>query len=102
MGNQDRIVIQGLIKELAKTGQVDQNSKHKFKVVVINEADSMSRIAQSALRRTMEKYMRNFRLLLCCESASKILAPIRSRCLMIRVPSPNNEEVIIADRLLRC
>lgn len=61
-------------------------------VVVINEADSLSRDAQSALRRTMEKYMGNMRLILCATSTSKIIAPIRSRCLLVRVAAPSESD----------
>ena len=65
-------------------------------VVVINEADSLSRDAQSALRRTMEKYMGNLRLILCSTSTSRIIAPIRSRCLLMRVGAPSEAEVSVA------
>lgn len=54
VGMYDRSVIQDIIKEIAQTQQVDLNAKKRFKVVVINEADQLSRDAQAALRRTME------------------------------------------------
>ncbi|KAG1792382.1 P-loop containing nucleoside triphosphate hydrolase protein, partial [Suillus subaureus] len=91
-GNYDRVVIQDLLKEIAQTQQVDLNAKHRFKVVVINEADSLSRDAQAALRRTMEKYMSNMRIILCANSTSKLIAPIKSRCLLMRVAAPNPKE----------
>ena len=62
-------------------------------VVVIHEADSLTRDAQAALRRTMEKYMSNMRLILCANSTSKLIAPIRSRCLLMRVAAPSEDEV---------
>ena len=62
-------------------------------VVIINEADALTRDAQAALRRTMEKYMNNMRLILCANSTSKIIAPIRSRCLLVRVSAPDEQEV---------
>lgn len=62
-------------------------------VVIINEADSLSRDAQAALRRTMEKYMSNMRIILCANSTSKLIAPIKSRCLLMRVAAPNADEV---------
>lgn len=62
-------------------------------VVIINEADSLSRDAQAALRRTMEKYMSNMRIILCANSTSRLIAPIKSRCLLMRVAAPNPEEV---------
>jgi replication factor C subunit 3/5 len=63
-------------------------------VVIINEADSLSRDAQAALRRTMEKYMTNLRIILCANSTSRLIAPIKSRCLLIRVAAPNHEEML--------
>lgn len=92
-GNYDRLVIQEILKEIAQTQQVDLNAKQRFKVVIINEADSLSRDAQAALRRTMEKYMSNMRIILCANSTSRLIAPIRSRCLLMRVAAPNAEEV---------
>ncbi|KAJ1561476.1 Subunit of heteropentameric Replication factor C (RF-C) [Nowakowskiella sp. JEL0078] len=93
VGIYDRVVIQELIKEMAQTQQVDSNSKRQFKVAIFNEADSLSKDAQAALRRTMEKYMKNMRMILICNSTSKIISPIRSRCLLLRVSAPSNEEI---------
>ncbi|KAF9450079.1 P-loop containing nucleoside triphosphate hydrolase protein [Macrolepiota fuliginosa MF-IS2] len=92
-GNYDRVVIQEILKEIAQTQQVDLNAKQRFKVVVINEADSLSRDAQAALRRTMEKYMSNMRIILCANSTSRLIAPIKSRCLLMRVAAPDSEEM---------
>lgn len=99
MGINDRIVIQELLKEVAQMEQVDfQDSadglSHRFKCVVINEADSLTRDAQAALRRTMEKYSRNIRLIMVCDSMSSIISPIKSRCLMVRCPAPTDQETI--------
>lgn len=96
MGNNDRIVIQELLKEVAQMEQVDFQSSsdglaHRYKVVIINEADSLTRDAQAALRRTMEKYSKNIRLIMLCDSMSNIIPPIKSRCLMVRTPAPSNE-----------
>ncbi|CAD6505072.1 BgTH12-00571 [Blumeria graminis f. sp. triticale] len=93
VGNYDRVVVQDLLKEVAQTQQVDQNAKQKFKVVVINEADQLTRDAQAALRRTMEKYSPNLRLILLANSTSNIIAPIRSRTLLIRVAAPTEQEI---------
>jgi len=37
--------------------------------------------------------MTNCRLILCCESVSKVIDPLRSRCLAIRVPAPQKIEI---------
>lgn len=93
VGNYDRVVIQDLLKEVAQTQQVDQSARQRFKVVVINEADHLSRDAQAALRRTMEKYSPNLRLILLANSTANIIAPIRSRTLLVRVAAPTEEEI---------
>jgi len=46
VGIYDRVVIQQLIKEVAQTQNVDASAKRPFKVVVINEADTLSKDAQ--------------------------------------------------------
>jgi len=61
---------------------------------VLNEVDRLSKDAQHALRRTMEKYVAVCRLVLCCNSTCKVIEPIRSRCLPIRVAAPTNAEVL--------
>ena len=93
VGNYDRVVVQDLLKEVAQTQQVDQSARQRFKVVVINEADHLTRDAQAALRRTMEKYSPNLRLILLANSTANIIAPIRSRTLLIRVAAPTEIEI---------
>merc|ERR1719293_141073 len=90
VGNKDRAVVMQLIKEVAAPPPL---GGHGFKVVVIDEAGSLSNEAQAALRRTMERYMKTCRIILLCETASKIIAPLRSRCLPIRVAAPTIDEV---------
>ena len=63
-------------------------------VIIIHEADLLSRDdAQHALRRTMEKYVSNLRIILCCNSTGKIIPPVQSRCLLVRIPSPPIDQV---------
>lgn len=93
VGNYDRVVVQELLKEVAQTQQVDAAARQRFKVVVINEADGLSRDAQASLRRTMEKYSPNLRLILLANATSNIIAPIRSRCLLVRVAAPTEGEI---------
>lgn len=87
------MVVQELLKEIAQTQQVDLSAKQRFKVVVINEADHLTRDAQAALRRTMEKYSPNLRLILLANSTANIISPIRSRTLLVRVAAPTESEI---------
>lgn len=75
---------------MASTASINQ----RFKLVVLHQADKLSLQAQHALRRTMEKYASNLRLVLICNSLSKIAGPIRSRCLVVRIPCPSIQEIM--------
>lgn len=92
VGIQDRVVIQELIKTVAQTNNLDSSQKD-FKVVLLTEVDKLTKDAQHALRRTMEKYTSTCRLILCCVSTSKVIPAIRSRCLGIRVAAPSIDEI---------
>ncbi|KAM9979010.1 hypothetical protein ACTFIZ_000337 [Dictyostelium cf. discoideum] len=92
-GSYDRVVIQTIIKEIAQSPPIDSASLGAFKIVILNEVDKLSKDAQHALRRTMEKYATFCRLILCCDSTAKVIDPIKSRCLGIRVPAPSQEEI---------
>lgn len=41
----------------------------------------------------MEMYMKNCRMILICSKIHKLIPPIRSRCVNIRVPAPSNDEI---------
>ena len=79
VGIYDRVVIQELIKTVASAQQIhttstseSSNGPAPFKVVVITEVDRLSKDAQHALRRTMEKYMATCRIILMANSTSKV------------------------------
>lgn len=92
-GIHDRHIIQEVIKEMASNKTIHSSSKTKFKVVVLQDVDRLTKQAQAALRRTMERYAQTCRLILVCNAAAKVMEPVRSRCLGIRVPSPSHEDV---------
>jgi len=94
VGIYDRCVIQQMIKTVASTHQLDSSGQREFKVIILTESDKLSKDAQHALRRTMEKYSATCRLVLCANSTSKIIPAIRSRCLNVRVSAPTNEEIV--------
>ena len=93
VGTKDRYVVQEVIKDMAKSRPIDAAGKQGFKVLVLNEVDKLSKEAQHGLRRTMEKYSQACRLILICNSVSKVLDAVRSRCLPIRVAAPSDETV---------
>ncbi|EED94365.1 replication factor C 37 KD subunit [Thalassiosira pseudonana CCMP1335] len=94
-GLNDRFVIQDVIKEMASSKNIATvgTANNEYKVVVLVEVDKLTRQAQAALRRTMEKYSSSCRLILCCNNPSKVIDPVRSRCLGIRVAAPSHDEI---------
>ncbi|XP_043257615.1 replication factor C subunit 3-like [Colletes gigas] len=93
VGIYDRVVVMDLIKTTAQTHQIDSSGQREFKVVLLTNVDELTKDAQHALRRTMEKYVATCRLILCANSTSRVLPAIKSRCLGIKVPAPSISDI---------
>ena len=83
-------VVRKKIKDFARTAPIADTP---FKIIFLDEADSLTSDAQSALRRTMEKYTNNCRFILSCNYSSKIIDPIQSRCAVFRFRPLNADDV---------
>ncbi len=83
-------VIRTFIKDFAKS---KPPSDIPFKILILDEADNMTAPAQQALRRTMEQYTRNCRMILICNYSNKIIPPIQSRCVVFRFSSLNKDDI---------
>ncbi|MGZ4903424.1 MAG: replication factor C small subunit [Halobacteriota archaeon] len=73
-------VVRNKIKNFARTAPINA----PFKIIFLDEADSLTPDAQSALRRTMESFSMSCRFILSCNYSSKIIEPIQSRCAIYR------------------
>lgn len=69
-------------------------SNKGVKLIILDEADSMTFDAQFALRRIIEKYSDNTRFCLICNYENKIIKPIKSRCVDIRF-YPIKKDIIV-------
>ncbi len=74
-------VIRNKVKDFARTRAIKDVP---FKVIYLDECDSLTKDAQQALRRTMETYSNTCRFILSCNYSSKIIDPIQSRCTVFR------------------
>ncbi|MBS3162641.1 replication factor C small subunit [Candidatus Woesearchaeota archaeon] len=83
-------VVRNTIKEFAKTRGL---GNVPFKIIFLDECDSLTKEAQQALRRTMENFVTSTRFVLSCNYSSKIIDPIQSRCTIFRFKPLNKEDI---------
>jgi replication factor C small subunit len=79
------------VKDFARTRPLGD---FPFKIVLLDEADALTRDAQQALRRMMENYAKTCRFILDCNFSSKIIDPIQSRCAVFRFRPLEKKELV--------
>lgn len=94
-------VVRERIKSFAQKKVVLPGNSHKL--VILDEADSMTESAQQALRMIMTDYTATTRFALACNDSSKVIEPIQSRCAILRFTRLEDEQVLrrlmlVADR----
>ena len=99
-------VVRNRIKMFAQQKCTLPPGKHK--IIILDEADSMTEGAQQALRRTMEIYSKTTRFALgrflisikvlifisACNNSEKIIEPIQSRCAVLRYSRLTDAQVL--------
>eukprot|EP01018_Ginkgo_biloba_P012608 Gb_10901 [translate_table: standard] len=85
-------VVRNKIKMFAQKKVTLPPGRHK--IIILDEADSMTSGAQQALRRTMEIFSNSTRFALACNTSAKIIEPIQSRCAIVRFSKLSEQEIL--------
>jgi len=85
-------VVREKIKLFAQKKATLPSGRHK--IIILDEADSMTDGAQQALRRTMEIYSKTTRFALACNASDKIIEPIQSRCAVLRYSKLSDTQLL--------
>uniref|UniRef100_A0A3Q1K9I2 Replication factor C subunit 2 n=1 Tax=Anabas testudineus TaxID=64144 RepID=A0A3Q1K9I2_ANATE len=85
-------VVRNKIKMFAQQKVTLPKGRHK--IIILDEADSMTDGAQQALRRIMEIYSKTTRFALACNASDKIIEPIQSRCAVLRYSKLTDGQIL--------
>ncbi|KAI9369786.1 P-loop containing nucleoside triphosphate hydrolase protein [Aspergillus egyptiacus] len=85
-------VVRNRIKGFAQKKVTLPPGRHK--IVILDEADSMTSGAQQALRRTMEIYSSTTRFAFACNQSNKIIEPLQSRCAILRYARLTDAQIV--------
>ncbi|MBL7148300.1 MAG: replication factor C small subunit [Nanoarchaeota archaeon] len=78
------------VKNFAKMKSINTDIP---KIIFLDEADSLTKEAQQALRRTMETYSNTTRFIFSANYSSKIIEPLQSRCTIFRFKPLEKEHI---------
>ena len=96
-------IVRDKIKTYAKHSIRKNDKIPPWKIIILDEADSMTSDSQFALRRIMEEYSKVTRFCIICNYHNKIIDPIVSRCTLFRFkPVPEKEILIKLKKIVEC
>jgi len=87
-------VIRDKIKTYAKQSIKHIKNAPPWKIIILDEADTMTSDSQFALRRIMEQYSKITRFCIICNYHNKIIDPIISRCSLFRFKPIDSADII--------
>jgi replication factor C subunit 2/4 len=87
-------VIREKIKTYAKQSVKNIKDAPPWKIIILDEADTMTSDSQFALRRIMEQYSKITRFCIICNYHNKIIDPIISRCSLFRFKPVESVEIV--------
>ena len=84
-----------IVREKIKLFAQSMSSNQKTKrLILMDEADYVTAVAQASLRNMLEEYSDNAFWIFSANDLNKIIEPIRSRCVIFNFERPNKKEII--------
>jgi len=65
----------------------------RHKIVILDEADTLDVSSQQALRRVIDSNSSSTRFILACNTSTRIIEPIQSRCAILRLSKIRNVDI---------
>ena len=65
-----------------------------LKIVILDEADFLTIMAQASLRNVIETFSRSTRFILTCNYLERIIDPLQSRCQTLKIIPPDRLDII--------
>jgi replication factor C subunit 2/4 len=84
-------VVRDKIKRFAQQKIHLPEGRHK--IIILDEADSMTSSAQGSMRVTISDYSNTTRFVLACNDSSKIIEAIQSRCTVLRFGKLSSDDI---------
>ena len=85
-------MVRDRIKSFAKRKVKLDAGLHK--IIILDEADSLTQGAQQALRMIISDYSSTTRFILSCNDSAKIIDAIQSRCASLRFQKLNDRQIL--------
>jgi DNA polymerase III delta prime subunit len=90
LGSNEKMFISSFLKSYSETKNIGLNIP---KIILIKDADKLSKVSQLALRRIIEKNSYTSRFIFEVSNLSNFVEPLISRCLLIRVFLPKIDNI---------
>jgi len=84
-----RDMINHVLKESASYAPVTG----EYKTLLLDNAEAIREDFQQALRRVMEQYHRSTQFVIATRQPTKLIPPLRSRCVPVPMPAPGTEAI---------
>ena len=82
------------VREKVKSFAMTKSTNGKLKIVFLDEADALTKDAQTSLRNVMETYHSNCRFIMTCNYVNRIIDPLQSRCQVFKFALPKKYDIM--------